>query len=345
VGNLVAMNVIDAKTGAAELAGMPSSPDELPNWLRGHLVRGMQAQQQIEAMIGPQTPVSTGGETQFVRAPTLTGTSMPGGAGADHAPLQNTPSPDTLASPTTYTDASGTPHTTTVAGINAATQGGSVPIAGPAPGVVPAAQTGAVAGAQAAAHLPNEVSDAKATKATLELMRGDLATMSKAGANTGPSATMLQHMKTLATEWGIPVNDNVIASTQGFKKFASQVVAKAYAGMPTGSDRTLGEIVSGNPSLDISTLSNKRLIDYLEASQDMKLAEAKAWQANKKNGVGDEHFNDFRTWFQQQMDPRFFMHQYQDQGERQQLLSSMNPAEKAQYLQGYNAAKKAGLVK
>src|SRR5581483_10634695 len=108
--------------------------------------------------------------------------------------------------------------------------------------------------------------------------------------------------------------------------------------------KTLSNIMAGNPSLDLSTLSNKRLADYIEAGADMKLAEGALWQRNQAQGIGAERYNDFHQQFYQQFDPRMFMRQYQTPQERQQTLDSMTPQEKTQFLQKMGMAIKNGII-
>ncbi|MDE2105083.1 MAG: hypothetical protein KGL39_48035, partial [Patescibacteria group bacterium] len=160
VGNLVALGVITPKVGAAELANMPQNPDELPTWLRGHLVRGMQAQQQIESMIGPQQLVDTGGQIAAVRTPTITDTSVP--ESETHAPIEKTMSPGEAASPVqTFDNATQQPKIITKGEF---AEEGAAP-AGPALGQEAAANVTATGAAQQGLAIAHQADEARDTKA------------------------------------------------------------------------------------------------------------------------------------------------------------------------------------
>src|SRR6185312_10128203 len=335
VGNLVAMNVIDAKTGAAELAGMPSSPDELPNWLRGHLVRGMQAQQQIEAMIGPQQLVDTGGQIQGVRAPTIADSSATPQPSV--APIDKTMSPGEAASPVAGFDEKTQQPVLETKGQFA--QQGSMP-AGPKLGAETAANVTAAGAANQGLALSHQADEARDTKALLGNLKADLG-----GFSAGPGAGEWKHILAGLQRLGVSIDPNMVANQENFNKVATMLAQRQFAQLGgTGTDRQLGSAIESNPNQALSNLGNERIVAMLKGNSDAIMLKNQVWQRWLQNGHSPASYNQFATEFNKAYDPRAFQMQYLSPAERKQMVSGMAPAEQAQFRSQYNAAVKRGWV-
>lgn len=336
VGNLVGMGVISAKVGAAELAAMPQNPDELPNWLRGHLVRGMQAQAQIESMLGPQQLVDTGGQIAAVRTPTVTDTSMP--EGETHAPLAKTMSPGEAAAPVqTFDNATQQPKLITKGEF---AEEGSAP-AGPALGQEAAANVTATGAAQQGLAVAHQADEARDTKAMLGNMEADL----NGSLNFGPGNSEWKHMLAMGQRLGLNVEPNEVASQENFNKLATMLAQRQFAQLGgTGTDRQLGSAIDSNPNSAISNLGNRRIIAMLKGNADAIMLKNQVWQKWLQNGHSPASYNQFSTEFNKAYDPRVFQMQYLNPAERKQMVSGMAGAEQTQFRNQFNAAVKRGWV-
>lgn len=335
VGNLVALGVITPKVGAAELASMPQNPDELPTWLRGHLVRGMQAQQQIESMIGPQQLVDTGGQIAAVRTPTITDTSVP--EGETHAPIEKTMSPGEAASPVqTFDNETQQPKIITKGEFASE---GSAP-AGPALGQEAAANVTAAGAAQQGLAIAHQADEARDTKALLGNLTADLKSFS-----AGPGAGEWKHILSGLQRLGISVNPNMVANQENFNKVATMLAQRQFAQLGgTGTDRQLGSAIESNPNQALSNLGNQRIVAMLKGNADAILLKNQVWQKWLQNGHSPATYNQFQTEFNKAYDPRVFQFQYLSGAERKQLVSGMSAAEEAQFRNQYNSAVKRGWV-
>lgn len=335
VGDMVAKGILQPKVAAAELANMPPNPQDLPNWLRGHLVRGLQAQQQIEAMVGPHNLVDTGAQIQDVRTPTLTDTAMP--AGGTVTPIDKTMSPGEAASPVQgFDNKSGQPVLVTKGQFAKA---GTMP-AGPALGQEAAANTAAVGAAQQGLAVAHQADEARDTKALLGNLSADLKSFS-----SGPGAGEWKHILAGLGRLGINVDPNMVATQENFNKVATMLAQRQFSQLGgTGTDRQLGSAIESNPNQALSNLGNQRIVAMLKGNSDAIMLKNQVWQKWLQNGHSPASYNQFSTEFNKAYDPRTFQFQYLSPSERKAMTSGMSPAELAQFRSQYNAAVQRGWV-
>lgn len=329
--DLVNGGIVDAKMVAGQLASMPSDPTQLPEWLKQHLIRGLQAQGQIEAMFGTPQPVNTGGETQFVRTPAL---------GPTPAPLKNTMSPGEAASPVAG-------PVTPEGAPTQMTKGQFASIGGPVKvGLSPqeaAAQTttgqGVAADAQAFEHGARGVADMRAALAN---MSGDIKSL-----ETGPGSQARNSvMAAINSFMGTGFDANKVATQEGFDKLAAQVMARQREQLGLNATNAQVDIMShASPGSQLSQLGNKNMLALIKGNNDALDAENQAWQRWKASGRGAETFHDFTTTFNKHVDPLVFQMQYMSADQKGKLVDAMTPAEKERLAQSLAFARHNGLIK
>lgn len=330
-GDLVKGGIMDAKMVAGQLASMPTDPAQLTPWLKQHLLRGMDAQSQVEALIGTPHPVNTGAETQFVRTPAM---------GETPEPLQNTMSPGEAATPVQGpVDASGAPTVVTksqFAGI-----GGPVKVA-LSPAETAAQTTSGTGVAQDALAFESAARGTADMRAALANLSGDLKSLS-----TGPgSKNRNSIMAAINSFMGTGFNAEKIAEQEGFDKLATQVMARQREMLGLGSTNAQVDIMShASPGSQLSKLGNQNMIALIKGNNDALTAENSAWERYKAAGHGAETFHQFTTIFNKHVDPLVFQMQYMTDAQKKSLVGAMSAQEKDQLAKSLAFARHNGLIK
>jgi hypothetical protein len=328
-GDLVAGGIMDAKMVAGQLASMPADQTQMVPWLKQHLVRGMDAQSQVEALIGTPKPVNTGAETQFVRTPAM---------GETPAPLQNTLSPEGAAAPVAGpVDESGAPTTVPLGqrvGMGVVKTGLS-----PAEGAAQTVHGGGVA--QDALAFENAARTTPDMAAALKNMTGDLKELS-----TGPgSHNRNSFMAAVNSFMGTGFDAEKVATQEGFDKLAAQVSARQRQMLGMSNTDAQTNIMAGaSPGSQLSKLGNANQIAIIKGNNDALSAENRAWEAYKASGKGSETFHQFTTVFNKHVDPLVFQMQYMTDPQKKALVSALSAAEKDRLAASLAFARHNGLL-
>jgi hypothetical protein len=99
-------------------------------------------------------------------------------------------------------------------------------------------------------------------------------------------------------------------------------------GMSARSDQALASAITGNPSSHLSTLANKEVVKPLLAVERMKQM---ATQDFKAGGGHPNDYMDFLSKWQTEHDPRAFLFDMLDDGQRRKMLTGMTKAELIRY--------------
>lgn len=109
-------------------------------------------------------------------------------------------------------------------------------------------------------------------------------------------------------------------------KYMQQAVnANPFA---AGSDQRLAAAVSGNPSMHLSTLTNKDIFTAMIALERTKQAAAEEFQRTGKSGA---EWGNWKTTWQTEHDPRAFATDMMDDTKLRAMLTKMSPSELTAY--------------
>lgn len=366
---LVDLGLIAPEQLATELKAIPpgTSPDQLRSMMGNYALRALDAGARFTAQYGTPSMVQTGQSQQPVTVSPLTGIHPIG------APIQNTLSPQDLATPATIgTTQQGQPITGTTgqllekAGVNPLTalpmapQGGNALMPGapaqgggnalmpqiPAgPGVVtqlPAGDiaameaTGAAAGADLAAARQRE---ATFQQDTVPLVKAITALEALGTTGTGPGTEQINEIKSFLASMGVPAVD--LESVKNFDEARKYLVQYAQTVGDTGTNDKLAASFAGNPSIGIS---NAAAVDVAKTALSLRKLQNAQLMAFEASGAPASQYSQFASQFNAQQDPRAYGMDMMTPEARATLIGGLKGDEKSRFVQSLRTAIGLGLV-
>lgn len=335
----------------SEIANLPD--EQLQQYLIEHNVQGVSPAERLSQTMPTPDLVNVGGSLLPVARSGVVGVQP----GQPSISLGLTP--EQLAAPQTWTDASGVVHQGTrqqyLQAVGQNTSPGSIsgttipgrypsaagPIAGPVPGSVQAQETTAQASAVQGASLQRLADEVPNRKAVLNNMLGALNNFTP-----GPGSESVRTVAAFAQKFGIPFSDKVATPTaaqEEFSKFAKQLAIQQSGALGAGTNEKLETSIGASPSVDLSKLGNQRIIHILQGNEDAIAAKNRAWQAYQAQN-GPQSYGKFSAQFNQEFDPRIWQMSYMSPAEKKELVSSIkDPAERQHFAAAKQLAIELGL--
>lgn len=160
----------------------------------------------------------------------------------------------------------------------------------------------------------------------------------------GPGADWTQVSKAWANRNVLPTNLQFdpasIASQEAFTKQAQQLAQQQFQAIGgTGTDAKFGSAFAANPHDTLSQLGNQDIIRLLKGNEDALQAKNRAWQSWQAAGNGPETYQQFTAQFNQHFDPRVYQAQYMNQTDFVNMMKSMAPKERQQFISNMQNAR------
>jgi len=366
---LVDLGLIAPEQLAVELKAIPpgATPDQLRQMMGNYALRALDAGARFSAQYGTPSMVQTGQTQQPVTVSPLTGIRPIG------APIQNTLSPQDLATPATIgTTSAGQPITGTTgqllekAGVNPMTalpmapQGGNALMGGapaegggnalmpqiPAgPGVVTQLPAGDIAAMEAAGAAGGaDLAAARQREATFQqdtvpLEKAITALEALGTAGTGPGTEQINEIKSFLTSMGIPGVD--VESIKNFDEARKYLVQYAQTVGDTGTNDKLAASFAGNPSIGIS---NAAAVDVAKTALALRKLQNAQLMAFEASGAPPSQYSAFASQFNAQQDPRAYGMDMMSPDARAKLIEGLKGDEKTRFVQSLRTAIGLGLV-
>lgn len=204
---------------------------------------------------------------------------------------------------------------------------------GPALGQQVAADKTAGSAADQASALTATADQVPARKAALSNLETDLQNFT-----SGPGADWTKLAESASDKFnpfGDVFDPKGIASQEAFTKQATQLATNQLQALGgAGTDSKLDAAFHTNPNETLSKLGNQQIIGLLKGNEDAIAAKNQEWQKYlQTNGPGSsQDYGAFSTQFNKTYDPRVFQSVYMSPDQRTDLIKSMSPTEKTQFL-------------
>lgn len=352
-GKLINSGVLTPKIAAAQLAQMPTDPAALRNWLTGHLMTTMDAQQrmaQTQTGVTPQGVPVMGTQEQFARG-AINSQPLPGqpqrapvapqmGQRPPVAPGVRPPMPAGVTAP-----------------VGAPAPAMPVPAipAPPAqpPGIVMGVPAGTKeaqaitgqAGAQQGIALEKAADAAPARQGMLANLEKNLGSF-----ESGPMAERARTLKAGVNQVGSvigvkPFDEKNLAAQESFVKEATMLAQQQFQALGgTGTDQQLGSAFKSNPNEALSKEGNKNILAMLKGNEAALVAKNDAWQKWKAKN-GPDTYAQFSSDFNRSYSPRAFQWVFLTTEDRAKMVKSMNANERKALAGALQDAESRGWIK
>ncbi|QWF40044.1 hypothetical protein [Bordetella hinzii] len=327
LSNGLALGMITPDQAQQYADAIPSSPDELAEWIKQHWIGLQSAKDQAQFMMPNVQMVDTGGSMNIVPVDTLTG--VPKGA---ITAFQKSLTPEAAAQRiTSYDPATGQLGTTslgsTVGGMPGSAQGGGF--------MATSAPMGQEKIAGAAADRYNSLIEA-AGNAPAAINGYDRALEALQGAQTsGKMADAKLFIPTMLQSLGLQSEGGVVQDYQSLKKYLANAGAQAASAAGySGSDARLASFTQGQPDPErMNPGALRDAIQYVKALQTGVLAKNNAAQAwLEKHGGNTAKLPEFERRWSNAFSPDVME------------LRNMAPEQQRAYIAGLSEAKRKALM-
>lgn len=357
----------------AMITALPTNdPKAIMEHLYGAALMSQPTPDRIAQLYGQPTAISTGGETQISRTPSL------GGGGIERVGgITNTLSPAEASTPTPLmvrnSDGTFSPSTVTRAQYtDLASQGpvaSSVPLSrsglspevatapvqtfqngqpgvvsrealAAAPGFVPNAP--ALGQAEAAQQNVDQAMQLQKRAAIVPQRRAALSELvgTLDSFEPGPRAELTGQINGLAAQFHLPVSGATSgkAAQDTFNKLAAQIALDQWGTLGgSGSNEQLATSVRANPHDTMSKMGIKNVVALLQGNEDAIAAQNAAWQKYSKVH-GPSSYGEFITGWNRHFDPRAFQADHMATAAVKTMEQKMTAKELAAYKRARNFA-------
>ena len=330
--------IMNPQEGANLLTTAPTDPKDLTAWVQAHYAT---AQAGVSALTPHIDMQNLGNQIVPTNTNALAGTpGAPAGT-----PLSPGLSPSAAASPVTFGGSAGQPVTTTLGNINQngnqlpTGQGGSAPVVAGLTPAEQAAQSGS--GSASIAQGTDLVKQASGLAPQRSTLQNILA--NSASANPGPIAGSLAKLGGFLEQIGLPGWNQATAyqltqkSTMGYVATATQAL-----GVPTDSKLMATEMSVPNAAMTHAAIQGAT--GLLLGAVDYRQAQAQAWTRWQAQN-GPASFPQFQAdWNSHMNTASVFQLQYLPKDQQKTYANSLNPAQKAQFMDSRKWAISQGLL-
>lgn len=314
----------------AAVAALGNDPAKLHAWASQHQFTAMSVGQQLEQTYGTPFRENQGGAiVSGTQAPARMGGGMITAPGA--IPLA--PTPAQLAAPYEYKDPTTGEQKTTTLGDFLREHGLTIPGTVGAPAAAPKPVTTSPAPGmkekwEASANQYNaDNAAAGGYQARIFPLVQAASILGSGDVTTGPGAEAVNRVKeflaTRAATFGWDAQTIQQAKFDELNKYLTQYVNSQ--GMSASSDARLASAITGSPSAHITTMANKDVVKAMIGLERMKQMAITDFRAQ---GGQPNAYSDYLSNWQNTHDPRAFVVDMLDDGQRKKMLDGMTAAQK-----------------
>lgn len=224
-------------------------------------------------------------------------------------------------------------------------QPAQAPMAAPPPGVITASDNAAMGASGAMNEMNSEVAEAPTRifqrQKALEAL--DQTTIGPGKETTNKAAKFVISFLPDGWDKAIPgVDKNSSAYFDEAKKYMTQVMISRAGGMGGAATADkLAAAASGSPNTSLLNATAQDLIKTDIGLERMGMAMQNAWN---HSGQSPDKFNQWRSQWNDQIDPRAFMADHMDVSKIKKMTDGMKPGEKDKFFKTYDMAIQSGLL-